>query len=251
VAWAALFYQNKLYFNASKYECMKLFSTIALILLAGPAALQAQQTAIVYKVKPGERVDAALQKANALYQYPQFQEAQVTLKNRSSGTVLMNYNRLLGDMQFINGKGDTLALDKGNDVAAISIGKDTFFYAEGYLKLLDDPRVRIEKKKVLRIAYRERIGGKGEVSQGSTMYTSMYSSYGVKDLVASEALTFSDLTTYYIGDRYNNFKPLNRKNLRNYYSKQVKQIDAYLKENPVNFFDEADVQRLVLFLKTL
>lgn len=230
---------------------MKTFLALTLLLLTRPAALLAQQTATVYKVAPGERVDVALQKANALYQYPQFKEAQVTLKSGSSGTVLMNYNRLLGDMQFINGKGDTLALDKANDVAAITIGKDTFFYSEGYLKLLDDPSVRIAKKTVLRIANRERIGGMGEVSEGSTMYGSMYSSYGVKDLVASEALSFSDHTSYYIGDRFNNFKPLNRKNLRNYYSKQVRQLDAYLKENPVNFFQEEDVQRLISFLKTI
>ena len=206
---------------------MKMFLSLIVVFLVNAVCLHAQ-TGAVYKVAPGERVDVALQKANALYQYPMFSEAQVVLKNGSSGTVRMNYNRMLGDMQFISGKGDTLVLDKGNDVASITIGKDTFFYAEGYLKLLDEPRVRIAKKTVLRIANRERIGGMGEVSDGSTMYTSMYSKYGVKDLTATEALTFSELTTYYIGDRFNNFKTLNRKNLRNFYFKQVKQIDAYL-----------------------
>lgn len=225
------------------------FVTLFFMLLS--AACVKAQTGKTYKVAPGERVDYALLKANALYQYPQFGDAQVALKNGTSGSVRMNYNRLLGDIQFINGKGDTLSLDRGNEIASITIGNDRFVYSDGYLQIVEDAGVRIAKKSIFKIANRERIGGMGEVSDGSTMYTSMYSRQGAKDLVASEALTFSESTLYFIGDRFNNFKPLNRKSVRSFYAKQEKRVDAYLQTNPVNFSQEKDVQRLLDFLKTL
>src|SRR4051812_28027078 len=99
---------------------MKAFLILVIFFLTVPPCLQAQSSKI-YKVAPGERVDYALLKANALYQYPQFADAQVALKNGTSGTVRMNYNQLLGDMQFINGKGDTLSLDNENEVTSIVI----------------------------------------------------------------------------------------------------------------------------------
>jgi hypothetical protein len=229
---------------------MKTFLAVMVLGLTAPACLQAQ-TSNIYKVAPGERVDYALLKANALYQYPQFADAQVALKNGTSGTVRMNYNQLLGDMQFINGKGDTLSLDNENEVASIVIAKDTFVFSDGYVQLLHESNVRIGKKTMLKIADRKRIGGMGEVTDGSTMYTSMYSKFGVKDLVPTEALTFYKVSMYFIGDRFNKFKPLNKKNLYAFYAKQEQQIEAYLQANPVNFNQEADVLRLVDFLKTL
>src|SRR5881398_159423 len=119
---------------------MKTFLLLLILYLAVPACLQAQ-TSNIYKVAPGERVDFALLKANALYQYPQFADAQVALKNGTSGTVRMNYNQLLGDMQFINGKGDTLSLDNENEVASIVIAKDTFVFSDGYVQLLHESNV--------------------------------------------------------------------------------------------------------------
>lgn len=229
---------------------MKTFLIALLFLLAGAACLQAQ-TVKTYKVKPGERVDYALLKENGLYQYPQFADAQVALKNGTSGTVRMNYNLLLGEMQFINGKGDTLSLDKENEVASIVIAKDTFVFSDGYVQLLDGTRVRFGKKTMLKIANRQRIGGMGEVTDGNTMYSTMYSKYGVKDLVTPEAITFYAVSSYFIGDRFDRFKPLNRKSLHSFYARQDKEVEAYLQANPVNFNQEADVLRLMAFLKTL
>ena len=229
---------------------MKMSLIAILFLLAGSVCLQAQ-TGKTYKIKPGERVDYALLKENGLYQYPQFADAQVALKNGTSGTVRMNYNLLLGEMQFVNGNGDTLSLDKENEVASIVIAKDTFVFSDGYVQLLDEAQVRFGKKTMLKIANRQRIGGMGEVSDGSTMYTSMYSKYGVKDLVPTEALTFYEVSTYFIGDRFNRFKPLNRKSVRAFYARQEKEVETYLQANPVNFAQEADVLRLMAFLKSL
>src|SRR6476659_7091857 len=213
---------------------MKMSLIAILFLLAGSVCLQAQ-TGKTYKIKPGERVDYALLKENGLYQYPQFADAQVALKNGTSGTVRMNYNQLLGDMQFINGKGDTLSLDKENEVASIVIAKDMFVFSDGYLQLLHESNVRIGKKTMLKIADRKRIGGMGEVTDGSTMYTSMYSKFGVKDLVPTEVPTYYKVSMYFIGDRFNKFKPLNKKNLYAFYAKQEQEIEAYLQTNPVNF----------------
>src|SRR5215218_7967263 len=102
--------------------------------LACYTSLQAQ-THKTYKVAPGEPVGDALLKAKAMYQYPQFSQAQVLYKNGNTGGGPMNYNRLLGEMQFINQQGDTLTMDNGKEVNFITLGTDTFYYYDGFLQL--------------------------------------------------------------------------------------------------------------------
>ncbi len=55
--------------------------------------------------------------------------------------------------------------------------------------------------------------------------------------------------TLYIGDKYNHFLPVNKKNLQEIYAKREKEIAVYLKENNVNFFNEEDVQKLINYFK--
>lgn len=230
---------------------MKTGFGILFFLLAAFTNLHAQ-TGKSYNVGAGQQVGEALLKANGLYLYPQFADAQVAFKNGNSGYGRMNYNKLLGELQFIGPNNDTLTMDNGKETNYVAIGKDTFFYADACLQMVDAFGMRVAKKTVLELTNRRAIGGMGEQNAGgTTSYTSMSNRHGIKELVPNEALTFSEATTYFIADRFNRFKPLNRKSLHNLYPKQEKVLDAYLDANAVNFVHEADVLRLIGFLKTL
>lgn len=230
---------------------MKLILLTAALFLLSAGCLQAQ-TRKTYKVAPGERVPDALLKARALYQYPQFSEAEVAFKNGRYGGGRMNYNRLLGDMQYIEANGDTLTLADSKEVASVIINADTFFFQEGYLQLVDDFKIKVAKKTILELTNRQRLGGMGELSSASiASYSGVSSNQGKKDVVPNEVLTFSETTTYFISDRFNRFKPLNKKNLFAFYAKRQKEVETYLQANPVNFLKEEDVLHLIGFLKTL
>jgi hypothetical protein len=143
-------------------------------------------------------------------------------------------------------------VDNGNEISYTAIGTDTFFYHDGFIQLLAGFNARIAKKTILELTNRQRVGGMGEANNGGTAsYTSMSNRHGIKDLVPNEILSFSESTTYYIGDKFNRFKPLNKKSVYSFFAKNERELDAYLNANPVNFQQEADVLRLIDFLKTL
>jgi hypothetical protein len=205
----------------------------------------------VYKVNPGERVGEALLN-NGLYQYPKFTQAQVVYKNGGYGNGLLNYNRLNGEMQFIDPNGDTLALNNEPEIDMVVIDKDTFYYSNGYLQKVEDFSARVAKQTYLELANRERKGLYGNTTQAAVNTpTTVATDLGFKDLVPQEVLTFRERTVYFIGDRFGRFKPLNKKNVLYLYSKKEREVSDYLKANPVNYLEEDDVMRLIGFLKTL
>ncbi len=205
-----------------------------------------------YKVNPGEKVKEALPK-EAIYMYPQFKIGTVNFRNTNVGTAKLNYNRLLDEIQFIDDKGDTLSLGNEVTVSSIVIEKDSFYYHEGYVKIISSlNKVKFASKKILALSNKQKIGGMGELSSASiATYEKMSSSQGITDIVPKEILTFSEYVNYFIGDAYNRFKPLNKKNLLNMYARQQRNIEIYLRGNPVNFLKEDDVLNLIRFLGTL
>ncbi len=205
-----------------------------------------------YKVNPGEKVMEALPK-EAVYMYPQFKIGTVNFRNKNVGTAKLNYNRLLDEIQFIEDKGDTLSLGDEVTVASIVIEKDTFYYYEGYVKMISSVnKVKFASKKILALSNKQKIGGMGELSSASiATYEKMSSSQGIIDIVPKEILTFSEYSKYFIGDPYNRFKPLNKKNLLNMYARQQRNIEIYLTENQVNLLKEDDVLNLIGFLSKL
>lgn len=71
------------------------------------------------------------------YQYPEFIPGQVIYATGQSATARLNYNLLLGEMQFIQPAGDTLSLAAEYTIKYIAIQTDTFYYApkNGYLRV--------------------------------------------------------------------------------------------------------------------
>ena len=228
---------------------MRLFYYLLPILCGTQLSAQEQK---VYKVNPGEKVNYALLHNKGLYQYPQFTNASVLFKNGHVGGGALNYNRLIGEMQFIDEKKDTISLSDENEIDTIAIGKDTFFFQQGYLQLMHNFSVKIAKKTKLILTNRQRLGSMGELTSASVdTYNAVSSDNGIKNIAPNEILTFKEVTTYFIGDRFGHFKPLNKKYLYDFYFKDKKALDTYLQANPVNYLQEEDVQRLVSFLKTL
>jgi hypothetical protein len=207
-----------------------------------------------YKVNPGEKVSEVLQKKGGLYQYPGFQVAVVQFRNGKFGSGRLNFNRLLAEMQYIDEKGDTVSLADEKEISYIAIAKDTFLFRDGYImqwKVLPGKTV-LAKRTVLELTNRQKLGGFGELTSASVgTTTNMSSNLGLKDMVPQEVLTLTEASHYFIGDRYNRFKQLNKKSLYDQFSKHKKILDEWLQQNPVNFQKEEDMLKLAGFLQTL
>ena len=221
-------------------------------ILIGYADLSAQDSTFV-TIKTGQSVKDVLTSAE-IYHYPQFTYGKVFLRDGTKAAGKMNYNRLYGQMLFINPIGDTLALADEKNIKFIVIDKDTFYYDGGYLRLMANGGVvKLTEKQIWVLADIRKIGTHNRPT--TTVAVTSFSSYTdgrdaakSKDLIMNEDVVLRKETQYYFGDKYNLFVPASKKGLLQLFPKEQQEIDNYLKENKVNFNKRDDIEKLYQFL---
>jgi hypothetical protein len=213
------------------------------------AGIEAQEKRF-FKINPGEKLVEKIPK-DEMYTYPQFIVGTVYFRNNSYSVAAMNYNSLFAEMQFINPHGDTLSLDNENTISFIEIGTDTFYYDHGYLRLIcNEGGKKLAEKTYFSFANRERLSGFGQSSSGEIQtYDAIATKSYLKELVAMEIITVVRNTALFIGDPFNNFKELNKKNLLANYGSKEKEVQAYLKENKVDLSNREELQKLMQHFK--
>ncbi len=222
-------------------------------ILIGYTDLSAQDSALI-TIKTGERVTDVLTSAD-IYYYPQFTYGKVFLRDGSKAAGKMNYNRLYGQMLFIDPKGDTLALADEKNIKFIVFDQDTFYFYEGYIRLLaDDGVVKLTEKQVWVLADIRKIGSHNRptttvaVTSFST-YTDGLDAAKSKNLIMNEDVVLRKETQYFFGDKYNLFVHANKKGLLQLFPKEQVSIENYLKENKVNFNKKDDIEKLYQYLR--
>ena len=188
------------------------------------------------------------------FQYPSFTQGKVVFKDGREAVAQLNYNWVLGDMQFINANGDTLSLTNEATLKYITLANDSFFYDKQYLQLIEgNAKAKLAKNQKLKLGDVKKIGAFGTRTSGAdvTTYSSVIANSSRYNLNANQELTVETKTAYYIGDAYNHFLPANKKNLLRIFSKNEATIEAYLQDNRINFNKEEDLHKLMAFLKDL
>jgi len=222
------------------------------IILISYTDLSAQDSTFV-TIKTGQNVKDVLTTSD-IYHYPKFINGKVFLRDGSMAVGKMNYNRLYGQMLFINPIGDTLALADEKNIKFIVIDKDTFYYDGGYLRLMANGGVvKLTEKQIWVLADIRKIGTHNRPT--TTFAVTSFSSYTdgrdaakSKDLIMNEDVVLRKETQYYFGDKYNLFVPASKKGLLQLFPKEQQEIDNYLKENKVNFNKRDDIEKLYQFL---
>ena len=226
---------------------MKQFIVFACICFCYQIGL-AQKTK-TFKVNPGEKVVDAIPN-NDKYAYPEFIIGTVYFKNGEHYPGKLNYNSLFQEMQFIDRKGDTLSLAEPATIKLIVINTDSFFYDGGYLKLTASyGKIKLGPKELIAFTDRQKLGGYGgESSARIDTYKSIQDGSTFKELVAREVLTFVKKTVFYIGDEFHHFKQAKKKNMLDFYPSKGREVKSYLKENKVDFSNEEDLKKMIVFL---
>ena len=225
---------------------------LLLFILTGYSNLSAQDSTLV-TVKAGNRIRDVLTAADIFY-YPQFTSGKVFFKDGAKAVAKMNYSRLSDQMLFIDHKGDTLALADEKIIKFIAIDQDTFYYDEGYIRLIADYGiVKLAQKQAWVVADVRKIGPHNTPT--STVAITSLSSYTDRaaraksyDLLINEDMLIRKETQYYFGDRYNQFARAGKKKLLLLFPKEHLSLENYLKENKVNFDKKDDLEKLAQFL---
>lgn len=204
-------------------------------------------------VKAGENIMDIVPAAEVFY-YPQFTEGQVFLKDGTKSTARLNYNRLVDEVHFINARGDTLALADEKNIAFIRVATDSFYYNEGYLRLLaSGGGIKLALKEVWIVAETKQLGAFNTTNPSVSVlsFKTMNESGRLYDLTVNADVVLKKTEQFYLGDRFNRFVPATKKSLLELFSKNRDQLEQYLKENKTNFNNREDLESLVQFLSHL
>jgi hypothetical protein len=205
-----------------------------------PVAVRAGTKVIDY-FPPGER-----------YRYPEFVSGRVQFKNGIYSETWLNYNFLMGEMEFIKSK-DTLTIINKKDIRYVAVAQDTFFYDKGYLELISGGPVRVALKQYIKLKEVLKKDSYGTSSSGSA--TNSYGSLPVDGsfykLAANEDMVFQKTLEYYLATSSSGFVQFSKKNVIQLFPQKEDVIKAYLKSNKVNFEKRDDLIRLADYLSTL
>jgi hypothetical protein len=224
---------------------------LLLFILIGHSNLRAQDSTFV-TIKAGSRIKDVLT-ATDIFFSPEFVRGKVVFKNGVAAIALMNYDYLGDQMLFIDPKGDTLALDAEKTINFIALDKDTFYYVNGYVRLVASNSIlKLAERKIWRVADIRKVGAHNIPAKtfDVTAYSTLTNGYGKSyELILNEDVVLRKKAQYSFGNLYNRFAPASKKNLLSFFPKMENILVKYLNENNVNFNKKEDLEKLALFLE--
>ena len=215
------------------------------------------QDKVILDVASGEdlsnRVSSGMQ-----YVFPEFTNGVVYFENgRKSGSML-NYNMLLGEMQFVD-KEVVMSLLTLKDIQMIIIDNRKFIpYNESEFceELITARDVRLCVRRNARSIERSKVGAYGTATAtgSSTSYNSLVgnSNTGKQyDLTVQSKVLVSTNTTYYLMDKGKYYQIKNQKSFTKLFPVNSAKIEAYVKEHNTNFKNEDDLEALFAYCSNL
>ncbi len=199
-----------------------------------------------YKINPGQKIIDIIPQTE-LYSYPEFTAGTILFKDGNYAKASLNYNVFYETIEFTTAKGDTLAIADESIIKMITIKQDTFYYSKAYVKAIAVyGDMILAEKQYFSMANREKIGALGTTTSASVdTHNAIRNKEVAKDLVVQEVLTLVKNKILYIGNKYQYFLPVNKKNLLEMYGKRQKEVSNYIKDNTVHFSNEQDIKRFM------
>ena len=190
-----------------------------------------------------------------IFRYPQFINGEILFRDGSTSHALLNYNCLIGEIEFISPKKDTLAIAKEQmlNIKKVIIDTNTFFYNRRYMELVMENGVgKLLKSEMFDVVKREKIGGYNQPATTSAIESdeTFTGTYGIPELNLKirENITLALKTNYFFGNDYDLVLPANKKNIYKAYHAKKDLIDKYLKDNAVDYKNPGDLKKLLAYL---
>jgi hypothetical protein len=188
-----------------------------------------------------------------VYHYPSFENGIVTFKDGKQYKSNLNYNKVIGTIQFIDEKGDTLALSNEEQIKTVSIGTDVFFYTPScMLELTDGGKFKLVKNERVRVADNQKVGTYGIPNSTGTITSVDRGTRAVfNQLDVNESILLNKTTTFYLELAKNELVPVSKKTILGMFPKHENDIKEYIKSKQINFTKEDDLVELTRFLTQL
>ncbi len=228
---------------------MRSVLVIVSIFLIFSSTLPAQKNKIVI-VKAGTKVIDYFPYGER-YRYPEFVPGQVVLKNGNSNNLILNYNILYGEIEFIQ-SGDTLYIAKKKEIRFV-VAQDTFFFDKGYIEIISGGQLKVGLKQYIKLKDILKKGAYGTTNRGVSIdtYNSVATGGISYDLIPNEDLELQKTLEYYISDLSGGFMLFTKKNAIQLFPGKEDDIKTYIKSNKVDFDSRDDLIRFADYLRSL
>lgn len=219
------------------------------------AALWAQPAPIL-RIKGGPNWQRSVPMQER-YRYPQFRAGTITYLNGQTAEGRFNYNILVGEMQFIDAKGDTMALANETTIRSVQVAETAFRYDDryGFLEVVADYQpVKLAMKPIFKTVRAEKNGAYNQSSGTSsiTQYKSFIGRTGQLSRLEQEGDVLLEKDVLYLMiDQNNRFYRLNKGSILKVFPKNKAEIEAYLKAEPIDFKKPEDLKKLLQFCSAL
>ena len=166
-------------------------------------------------------------------------------------------------MQFINSKGDTLALVEENSLKKIAIGEQVFYYMNknGFVELIPaDVPVKLARKQnleIIRSAFKlvsnsggVAAGGPGISMNGPGKGSNFTPGYSYRNLYTQKApgeLQLARQSSSYFVDQNERIYRAQKATLLKLFGRHKKAIEHYVDTNQLDFTREEDLKKLLAF----
>jgi hypothetical protein len=193
------------------------------------------------------------------YLFENFENGTVLFNNGSVGQGKMNYNLLVGEMQFIDSKTEEiLALANVQDVTAVSIAGRMFIpfstKSNEFMEILLDGDLSLTiKRKTTAVPY-GKAGAYGTVNTSAAITSVSSIDYDVKreSLSVSEYQQISIQTDYYLVSTGKHILITTKKTILDAIPKNKRpQIEQYMADRNLNLKEEQDLIKLIEYCNQL
>ena len=191
------------------------------------------------------------------YRYGQFRDGKILYQNGASANARFNYNIVLGEMQFIDQRGDTLAVASEPVVRMVGVGSDVFWFdrSQGFMELVgEETPVKLAVKHGLKTVKSERKGGYGQSSGTSAITNYQFYSSGntsVRALDIKGDVLLSKDKSFFLIDQNGRAWPANRASVLKVFSKQRDTLKTYLDRESIDFKQQDDMKKLLKYCSNL
>ena len=209
------------------------------------------QTQKKYTIQPGESLLEVVPK-NEMYEYPVFQNGVVYFRNGVRSVARLNYNFINEEILFVSPENDTLTILNPNEVKSVSIGSDQFFYATNRFVKLDTVigDIKIGVAGFFVVVGKRKVGAYGSTTDGGTdSYGSFVTPANVKlDLVPNIVTTIARRNALFVGNKFNQFITVTKKNIFSLYPEKEAELVKYLNNMKVDFTSRQDLVQLIEYM---
>jgi hypothetical protein len=190
----------------------------------------------------------------SVYRYPQFTNGDILFKNDHHASALLNFNRLSGQMIFINNKGDTLEFANPETIEFVAISNDTFhFFDKTYIQTMSHyPNgINLCKKETIRYNGKEKKSGYGGYSNttAANSINKVSSENTIEKINVDENTLYVSTTDYYLATPTGKYVLAVKKNFEKLFHQQANKLNDYLEKNKVNYKNEQDLQALLAYMQ--